>query len=693
MIDQSQTIIGAASSSSDAEEAAIRWLERHILTDASFDASGNSFLSICQANTRQDIRQELLSNMTQLSDGINFYCLLGPAGVGKTSIMRTIAETITSSSTHDLAATIFFSRTRDSFRERILPTIAFHLALKDSQYRSYIRELRSKDPLYHLKDLKTQFEKLFRIPCTKHGLFQDQSHPQVILIDGLDECMGAAGENNPQYETHQLTIIELISKFVSDCPSTSLVWVLASRPERYLCLALQRAKCPIINLPINSHDDDIPTYLRHSFDGIRELYPEQFANIPAWPSQADFNTVVHAASGYFQFAAVAVRFVRDHAFKTPIRNFGLVLAAISQAYPSQSPENSSQPFATLDSMYTQIMTRVPEVVLQDTKCILACRLFRSDNYSLHRMCKVLGLEEHVVYAAFECLHSVLDIPSPDMAASSNIDCYHRSFYDYLLTPSRSGKFCIDDQILYIAAASWWWSYFRILQQGAVNPTPESSSQQEESELREEALTFWAPSLARIDVVDQENKIIELEGMNNFRIRLYVLHLRDVLQQIHFDRFHKYLPDTPVDLPSKLFDSLFWLYQTYHEEFEQLVEQISLKNLDLQDLQRIDFMSFSYVHYTGYAPTSTNDEHLHREILMKPEARLDHESSIVQKRQNAFPSTPVMVWGNPSATRCAIFKIDYQTLPGKATAVDQDEFPEGVKWEVFILPYVQAVPAS
>lgn len=389
----------------------------------------------------------------------NFFWILGPAGVGKTAIMRTVAETETSNTTNRLGATVFFSKEKNCFPERILPTIAYQLSLRDVSYQNYISKLRREDPAYFKKDLDVQFEKLFVIPHLRNRLFGDSSHPWIIILDGLDECR-SPGYAGFRFQYVQRTIVELISTFVQNYPSASLVWVVASRPERHLTVVRDQIETSCLAEDILVHtaeaQEDLREYLRQAFNEIRGKYPYQ---VPpshiTWPTPDDLRKIADAASGFFMFASAVVRFVED---RNPVANLRHVLSVVKQ--PESIPKGIQNPFALLDSTYKQILNRIPEDVIADTKKFLACCLHWDG--SLQEMCNIIGVEQYAVYAAFEDLYSVLDIPHPELAAKRNVEWFHESFIDYLYDPKRSTyhTISIDD---YVGAAwKFWVGYFRIL---------------------------------------------------------------------------------------------------------------------------------------------------------------------------------------------------------------------------------------
>ncbi|KAJ3566532.1 hypothetical protein NP233_g6938 [Leucocoprinus birnbaumii] len=664
----------------DTDDSLRAWLEGRVLQNLTFDAFDPYMPSKCMENTRVSIVKTLVDNL--MSRESNFYCLLGPAGIGKTSVMLTVAEII---STHALAATLFFSLRKDSSHLRILPTIALQLSSKDEQYFRYIRRLRDTYPFFYEANLETQFKLLFILPFTKHQMFRDRDKPHVIMLDGLDECTGAVGQYRQDSETIQKTIINLIHGFVLECPGASFVWVVATRPEHYLVVPLQRAQCAIVTLQMDSSDaiEDVQKFVSRSFELVREDYPEQFSYAKA-PTATDVNQIASNASGFFQYASAAFGFVKDGSRKTPVANMLRVLEAIrSQLEPTKY---LLHPFHLLYSVYAQIMQRIPPEQLEDTKYVLACAMVRSVQYPLNRICTVIQKERYEVYSSLQYLYSVLNVPKE---GETNVRYFHRSFREYLLDPDLSCRFCITHDYIKSAIRSYWWGYYRILQQGVESALgrfdPVFMQSDKEANLFDEALEFWITSFTSI----KRGKIegIQLEGVPNFCVHLKVSELLQALRQVYFSCLQMYIPTTPKDLPLKVFHAFSWLYSNFSDDFTCLVDQILLHSLEIE---QIDFNAFSCFRYHDtWADTPTHQRHPYWETLQSRKSDPEFGSIIIRTRRDLFPHIPVMIWGDRSSVRCAMFRLDYQAMRG---SVDVDVWtarPPSLKeldWEVFLLPY-------
>jgi hypothetical protein len=65
--------------------------------------------------------------------------------------------------------------------------------------------------------------------------------------------------------------------------------------------------------------------------------------------------------------------------------------------------------------------------------------------SAQALCNFLQLNQHTFYKAAHGFHSIMCIPDPEDAATSQLQFYHASFPDFLLNPNCSGKFAICKQ--------------------------------------------------------------------------------------------------------------------------------------------------------------------------------------------------------------------------------------------------------
>ncbi|KAG2047799.1 hypothetical protein BDR06DRAFT_845838, partial [Suillus hirtellus] len=137
----------------------------------------------CMENTRVKLWLSL-RRLLHRRDQTNVW-LNGCAGIEKTSIAFTVAEEFKRAGR--LAATFFFSHKHTQIAGKIIPTIAYQLALTFPCIRGDIIQAIEKDEFLLLfeKSRVDQMRELIINPL--HTLRFRQERPYVIIIDALDE--------------------------------------------------------------------------------------------------------------------------------------------------------------------------------------------------------------------------------------------------------------------------------------------------------------------------------------------------------------------------------------------------------------------------------------------------------------------------------------------------------------------------
>ncbi|KAF9442198.1 hypothetical protein P691DRAFT_789942 [Macrolepiota fuliginosa MF-IS2] len=386
----------------------------------------------------------------------------GPAGVGKSAIMQTIAETVST------CATLFFSRSSDPpchDSKMVLTTLAYSLTVENRGYRKYIEDSMFQDPAFLQKSLTEQFHCLFIVPFTSN-LVQSGTRRWVVLLDGLDECKNEGND--------QCRIVDLISSSIlCHAGATPFVWVIASRPEAHLMVVLQKLKKRfrdhssefwVCSVPVDSNDAewDIERYLHAEFTRIREDNSDAFPNSTyTWPLDSNFLKVTNASSGLFVYASTLTKYISaDH----PASRLKLIVALIDRS-TLNSTRLSHNPFSQLNILYTQIMSDIPGDLLLVAKSLLSyfCLICTERRYGkgLVEACNILGLCQDEVYSALHKLHSVLSCPSPGQAEHNGIEFFHASFSDFLFNHSRSLDYHVD---LHQELTNTWRCCIRILKE-------------------------------------------------------------------------------------------------------------------------------------------------------------------------------------------------------------------------------------
>ena len=237
------------------------------------------------------------------------FWLNGLAGTGKSTIAKTIAERTFADGR--LGASFFCSR---DFEDRsdlrfIFPTLAFQLAHKYPQVRSFIVPLLRSNPDVFYESLHSQMEQLIVRPLESGDL------STVIVIDALDECKD---------EEPASAILSVLGRLVGRIPSVK--FFVTGRPEPRVKtgfhLPLLRNLTDVFVLHgvepkiINS---DIRLFFRH---GLSELAARHnIQNEGGWPTEEHLDLLCRRAGGLFVYAVATLKFL-DHGFKRPDRQIG-----------------------------------------------------------------------------------------------------------------------------------------------------------------------------------------------------------------------------------------------------------------------------------------------------------------------------------------------------------------------------------
>ncbi len=426
---------------------ALRWLKEYTTQGAEYDSSARDPPPRCHPGTRTTIIQKLHSWLENSQPEKKLLWLRGPAGVGKSAIVQTLAENL--SKTRRLGASLFFSRPNGLTDPlQVLPTLAYRFAVQDPAYKAYITELMLTDPKILDKAMREQFEILIVEPFIYENI-RGGSETWVVTLDGLDECGGDShgGRNSDRV---QAEFVRLISDFVVQYPAAPIVWIIASRPETHLKAVFSEDDvAPTFweeDVPVDSDEAcrDVEKFLHKEFTKISQNYPDHIHESP-WPDSEQFLKIAHAALGLFIFAQVITRFIDDPAAGNPIGQLRIVLFAISKV-PLVNREN---PLAFLDAIYIEILSRIPSGVLQVTKKLVGSCIFldaapvKVSDWDLRLTCNLLQITRDEAITGLRYLHSVMEFPEIKDIGRTRPHFYHASFRDFLEDASRSHTYHVD----------------------------------------------------------------------------------------------------------------------------------------------------------------------------------------------------------------------------------------------------------
>ncbi|KAJ3562689.1 hypothetical protein NP233_g9418 [Leucocoprinus birnbaumii] len=408
-------------------EEALQRLERGARPDAMLDRIESAgYVPRCNEDTRESLRDRLTYWGSKIETVEQ--CLLwlfGPAGVGKSAVAQSVAETLRDE--ESFGAGFFFSRpNKRSNPDDVIPTLVYQLALLLAPYRLVLGQVFKANPKILNTNRRNQFQELITTaflpdltcrPFTLLTHLSDQllqflSHRSLLIIlDGLDECSNL----DAQHE-----FVELIGGYARLDYHRRLRWMICSRPDPQISAAFDAFENQAIfsqeEIEIDDPEaqQDASRMLERGFNGIRKRFPHQLD--PRWPDPSHLD--------------VCLNFLEDS------RRGG-----------------DHNPLHLLDLLYTRIFSDISKGTLSNTRLVLGVLILHGNaQLTAHVLANFLGLDRATFYSSLYFLHSVLSIPVPDRAHTTGIRVYHASFSDFLKDKRRSGEYSFDEEAINLCVA-------------------------------------------------------------------------------------------------------------------------------------------------------------------------------------------------------------------------------------------------
>lgn len=435
--------------------------------EAALDAGEGDYVPTCYPGTREQYIKDITTwAIASNSDHLPVYWMRGPAGVGKSALAQACAQKVKEAGY--LGAAFFFSvNGRRKDHTRFFPSLAYQLSTTLPDYREIVDRRISNDRTLITKTMKAQFQSLIIEPLQELMRQGKELRKRVVFIDGLDECKD---------KDAQVEIINLIVSSIH-VQSAPICWAVFSRPEPHIVSTFDLTHisphCHSVNLPISRDSDkEIEIYLRGGFENI--LHRRNVKLSSPWPTDEDIKKLVNAAAGLFAYSATVLGFVDSHSYSGFQETLQTVLSVI--ALPRSQPIT---PFTELDRLYTLILQGVSADTLPLLQLFLSHMAQDNSNGrdSLHVAitCNALGISEAVFKSISNQLQAVVtyqENPQPFTVVNPKIDLtrsfydqdpsfkrtrlsmamstkvhgtiafLHKSFYDFLINPSRSSTFCV-----------------------------------------------------------------------------------------------------------------------------------------------------------------------------------------------------------------------------------------------------------
>ena len=409
----------------------------------------------CADATRRDVIKRIEDWVHH--DGIrctpsSLFWLYGAAGVGKSALAQTIAE---KSKTNEVLAASFFFFKADLSRndgDRLIPTLAYQLVQTFQGLPPFVEQSILQHPDLFQKTRQNQMLELVVKPLI--GLLLEEtggvhsnsalkSHPRLIVIDGLDECSNA---------DTQCDLLRIIAGAIPHFPYP-LRFLITSRPESHITHTFHHDVGEVAQYDLSADSDadkDIRHFLEGEFAKIRCTHPLR-QHLPfQWPPRGTFNSIVEHSSGQFIYASTVIRFLQSRKHR-PDHRLEVILGP-------KPPCEMDRPYACLDSLYTSIFLGIQNPGLEKIQRalgIIHLRSLKSGLFSLSRFTSnrhaievLLNLSPGDIFLLFDGLLSLVAVDEND------IRIYHKSLFEYLLDPSRSGELQLDLGLAHENAASY-----------------------------------------------------------------------------------------------------------------------------------------------------------------------------------------------------------------------------------------------
>ncbi|KAF2716054.1 hypothetical protein K431DRAFT_236238, partial [Polychaeton citri CBS 116435] len=399
---------------------------------ATYDSSTEGDLPRCLPGTRVELLCQI-SSWARDRNGKRIFWLCGKAGTGKSTISRTVAESLNED--HLLGATFFFRRGQASRSHAGLffPTIAIQLADKFPHLGHAIAAALRKDSLLREGYLVKQFEGLLLRPMQEAFQGNPPVKDIVLVIDALDEC-----ENE-----EEVSIILKLLKRIEDINTARVRIFVTSRPDLSVLEAFQNVTKDFFQdiwleeAQAMSIRSDLHIFFDHEFSQIQERRRTRhyFSNpLPEqWPGQGDIRLLVDRAHPLFIVASTLCRYIskakKPHEqlqrFLTQQREYGSLTGLTATYLPILKQATSAD---------TEQQQNENIIAFQ---AIIGPLALLCDPLSSVALSELLEVDIDDIGTLLPSLLSVLSVSEsaenkPDPHAS--ITLFHLSFRDFLLDP-------------------------------------------------------------------------------------------------------------------------------------------------------------------------------------------------------------------------------------------------------------------
>lgn len=167
--------------------------------------------------------EDITSWMDSEDRSQSIYILYGIAGIGKSTVAKTLAERTARSNA--LGASFFFSREEDNRKTArwFFPALAYQLSRHNEHLAEHINDALEQDPGVMGRDIHTQFISLIADPL---GRLAEEGMVILIVIDALDECEEGGAESILSILAHNAPKMSQLKVFITARPEPHIQAVL-----------------------------------------------------------------------------------------------------------------------------------------------------------------------------------------------------------------------------------------------------------------------------------------------------------------------------------------------------------------------------------------------------------------------------------------------------------------------------------
>ncbi|KAG7093420.1 hypothetical protein E1B28_007102 [Marasmius oreades] len=287
---------------------------------ASHDSEQQVDRGQCLPGTREAVLKLIRQWRVSECEASPICWLSGTAGVGKSTIALTVAEECEKDGRNVASFFFFRSDVKRNNPSSLILSIAHGLVLARPHLKPLVEQRIAADPRILKARLEDQYQKLILQNLNHPPPSSDQRMPNLVIIDGLDECGDAA---------MQRRVLSIIFSTYQQPFQYPLRFLICGRPESWIQEEFSRFSARLTK-HIKLDDSflpqyDIELYLNQQFQEIRrDPKYSQIAFPDPWPSPSHVKLLVENADGQFVYPSTVIKFIRTD-YTLPTDQFRIIL--------------------------------------------------------------------------------------------------------------------------------------------------------------------------------------------------------------------------------------------------------------------------------------------------------------------------------------------------------------------------------